>query len=146
MQAHGNELAFRDIWVKEIKTDEIGLTEEEKAEGFVSLFNGVNLDGWQGNTVDYFAQDGEMVVQPSRGGHGNIFTEKEYTDFIFRFEFQLTPGQTTDLASGRHSPEMQPIRVWKSRFWMILHPFMPNSMNTSITALFTESFPLSGVI
>jgi HEAT repeat protein len=97
LQAHGNELAFRDIWVKGIKTDEIGLTEEEKAEGFVSLFNGVNLDGWQGNTVDYFAQDGEMVVQPSRGGHGNIFTEKEYTDFIFRFEFQLTPGANNGL-------------------------------------------------
>ncbi len=97
LQAHGNELAFRDIWVKEIKTDEIGLTEEEKAEGFVSLFNGVNLDGWQGNTVDYFAQDGEMVVQPSRGGHGNIFTAKEYSDFIFRFEFQLTPGANNGL-------------------------------------------------
>ncbi len=92
LQAHGNELAFRDIWVKEIKTDEIGLTAEEKAEGFVSLFNGVNLEGWQGNTVDYFAQNGEMVVQPARGGHGNIYTAKEYGDFIFRFEFQLTPG------------------------------------------------------
>ncbi len=97
LQAHGNELAFRDIYVKEIKTDEIGLTEAEKTEGFVSLFNGMNLDGWQGNTTDYFAQNGEMVVQPSRGGHGNLFTEKEYSDFIFRFEFQLTPGANNGL-------------------------------------------------
>ena len=52
----------------------------------------MNLEGWQGNTVDYFAQNGEMVVQPARGGHGNIYTAKEYGDFIFRFEFQLTPG------------------------------------------------------
>ena len=77
LQAHGNELAFRDIYVKEIHTDEIGLTEEEKAEGFVSLFNGTNLDGWQGNKTDYFAENGELVVQPSRGGHGNLFTENE---------------------------------------------------------------------
>ncbi|HDR50887.1 MAG TPA: DUF1080 domain-containing protein, partial [Mariniphaga anaerophila] len=67
LQAHGNELAFRDIYVKEINTDEIGLTEEEKAEGFVSLFNGMNLNGWQGNTTDYFAENGELVVQPKRG-------------------------------------------------------------------------------
>lgn len=97
LQAHGNELAFRDIYVKEINTDEIGLTEEEKADGFVSLFNGMNLDGWQGNTTDYFAENGELVVQPSRGGHGNLFTEKEYSDFIFRFEFQLTPGANNGL-------------------------------------------------
>jgi HEAT repeat protein len=97
LQAHGNELAFRDIYVREINTDEIGLSEEEKAEGFVSLFNGMNLDGWQGNKTDYFAENGELVVQPSRGGHGNLFTEKEYSDFIFRFEFQLTPGANNGL-------------------------------------------------
>ncbi len=26
------------------------------------------------------------------GGHGNLFTEKGYSEFNFRFEFQLTPG------------------------------------------------------
>ena len=97
LQAHGTDLAFRDIYVKEIRTNEIGLTEEEKAEGFVSLFNGMNLNGWQGNKTDYFASNGELVVQPARGGHGNLFTEKEYSDFIFRFEFQLTPGANNGL-------------------------------------------------
>ncbi len=97
LQAHGNELTFRDIYVKEINTDEIGLTEEEKTEGFVSLFNGMTLDGWQGNTTDYFAENGELVVQPKRGGHGNLFTQKEYSDFIIRFEFQLTPGANNGL-------------------------------------------------
>ncbi|MBE0653212.1 MAG: DUF1080 domain-containing protein, partial [Bacteroidales bacterium] len=97
LQAHGTNLAFRDIYVKEINTDEIGLTEEEKAEGFVSLFNGRNLNGWQGNKTDYFAENGELVVNPKRGGHGNLFTEKEYSDFIFRFEFQLTPGANNGL-------------------------------------------------
>lgn len=97
LQAHGNELAFRDIYVREINTKEIGLTQEEINEGFESLFNGRNLDGWQGNKTDYYAENGEMVVNPKRGGHGNIFTEKEYSDFIFRFEFQLTPGANNGL-------------------------------------------------
>lgn len=97
LQAHGNELGFRDIYVREINTKEIGLTEQEKSEGFVSLFNGKNLDGWQGNLTDYYAENGELVVNPKMGGHGNLFTEKEYSDFNFRFDFQLTPGANNGL-------------------------------------------------
>ncbi|WP_319591473.1 family 16 glycoside hydrolase [uncultured Draconibacterium sp.] len=97
LQAHGNELAFRDVYVREIKTEEIGLTQEEIDEGFVSLFNGKNLDGWQGNKTDYYAENGELVVNPKMGGHGNLFTEKEYSDFNFRFEFKLTPGANNGL-------------------------------------------------
>jgi HEAT repeat protein len=97
LQAHGNELAFRDIYVREINTDHIGLSDEEIANGFVSLFNGKNLDGWQGNKTDYYAENGELVVNPERGGHGNLFTEKEYSDFVFRFDFQLTPGANNGL-------------------------------------------------
>jgi len=97
LQAHGNELAFRDIYVREINTKHIGLTDEEIDDGFVSLFNGKNLDGWQGNKTDYYAQDGELIVNPEKGGHGNIYTDKEYSDFIFRFDFQLTPGANNGL-------------------------------------------------
>ena len=28
----------------------------------------------------------------SSGGGGNLLTDKEYADFILRFEFKLTPG------------------------------------------------------
>lgn len=97
LQAHGNELAFRNIYVREINTKEIGLTDKEKTEGFESLFNGKNLNGWQGNKTDYYAKNGELVVNPKMGGHGNLFTNKEYSDFIFRFEFQLTPGANNGL-------------------------------------------------
>jgi len=97
LQAHGNELAFRDVYVREINTKEIGLTQEEIDEGFVALFNGKNLDGWQGNTTDYYAENGVLVVNPKKGGHGNLFTDKEYSDFVFRFEFKLTPGANNGL-------------------------------------------------
>lgn len=97
LQAHGTDLAFRNIYVREIKASEYKLSEDEKATGFVSLFNGSNLDGWQGNKTDYLVEDGEIVIRPKRGGHGNLFTEKEYSDFNFRFEFQLTPGANNGL-------------------------------------------------
>jgi len=97
LQAHGNRLAFRDIYVREINTSQIGLTQDEIDEGFVSLFNGKNLNGWQGNKTDYYAENSELIVNPKMGGHGNLFTENEYSDFVFRFEFQLTPGANNGL-------------------------------------------------
>jgi hypothetical protein len=33
----------------------------------------------------------DKIVCPAEGG-GNLFTEKEYANFAFRFEFMLTPG------------------------------------------------------
>jgi hypothetical protein len=102
LQAHGTDLAFRNIFVKEINADETQLSDLEKAEGFNLLFNGKNLDNWQGNKLDYVAEDGLLVVKPKEGAHGNLFTEKEYSDFVFRFEFQLTPGANNGL--GIHAP------------------------------------------
>ncbi len=98
LQAHGNEIGFRDIYLKELPRDgKNKLTEEETKEGFTLLFNGENLDGWVGNKVDYVVENGEIVIYPKKGGHGNLFTEREYGDFVFRFEFKLTPGANNGL-------------------------------------------------
>jgi hypothetical protein len=64
--------------------------------GFVSLFNGKDLTGWTGNTQGYAVEEGTIVVRPDQGG-GNLYTKKEYADFIFRFEFKLTPGANNGL-------------------------------------------------
>ncbi len=68
----------------------------EQVEGFVTLFNGKDLTGWIGNTKGYVAEDGRIVVHPELEG-GNLYTEKEYSDFVFRFEFKLTPGANNGL-------------------------------------------------
>jgi len=97
LQAHGTDLAFRDIYIREISENEYNLTTEEKADGFVALFNGRNLDNWVGNRESYVAEDGMIVIRPDKGSGGNLYTEQEYSDFIFRFEFQLTPGANNGL-------------------------------------------------
>ncbi len=97
LQAHGNELAFRDIYVRELNTRIFAMTNEEKMEGFIPLFDGSNLDHWTGNTTDYLIEDGNMVIRPGKGSGGNLYTKKEYGDFVFRFEFQLTPGANNGL-------------------------------------------------
>jgi hypothetical protein len=65
-----------------------GATLAETEKGFVLLFNGKDLTGWQGGK--YEVENG-MLVCPKEGG-GTILTEKEYANFIFRFEFRLEPG------------------------------------------------------
>lgn len=85
----------------EIETIKAAATDDEK--GFTPLFNGENLDGWVGNKVSYRAEDGIIVVHPDEGDNGgNLYTEKEYSDFNFRFEFKLPPGGNNGL--GIHAP------------------------------------------
>ncbi|HUW92666.1 MAG TPA: DUF1080 domain-containing protein, partial [Bacteroidales bacterium] len=90
LQAHGTDLVFRDIWIRELNRPEYDLTDEEKAEGFVSLFNGHNLDGWVGDKRTYRVEDGILMTVPDILKGGNIYTEKEYDDFIIRFDFLLS--------------------------------------------------------
>lgn len=102
LQAHGTELAFRNIYVKELSSKPYELTKTEKEQGFEVLFNGKNLDNWVGNKTDYVVEDNTIAIYPTKEGHGNLNTEKEYIDFIFRFDFQLTPGANNGL--GIHAP------------------------------------------
>ena len=95
LQCHGDPIHFRNIFTREIpRNDGIqGLTEEEKTEGFISLFSGKDLTGWTGDTKGYVVEDGRIICQPG----GNVYTESEYGDFVFRFEFKLTPGANNGL-------------------------------------------------
>ena len=81
----------------------IGQGQVSEDRGFVDLFNGKNLDGWIGNKKSYRAVNGNIIVDPNGGGSGgNLFTEAQYSDFVFKFEFQLTPGANNGL--GIHAP------------------------------------------
>ena len=93
LQAHGSKCSFRNLYIKELKRQEpFQLSEQEKKEGFQILFDGTNMYEWQGNTVDYVLEDGCIAMNPSKSFGGNLYTKKEYANFIYRFEFQLTPG------------------------------------------------------
>jgi len=68
----------------------VGLSAQEAADGFVSLFDGKTLNGWQGGTDGYVVEDGKLVSKPD--GRGTIFTNQQYRDFILRLEFRLEAG------------------------------------------------------
>ncbi|HLK55249.1 MAG TPA: DUF1080 domain-containing protein, partial [Chthonomonadaceae bacterium] len=66
--------------------------------GFIRVFDGKTLNGWRlvgGQGPGYVPQDG-ILDCPADGG-GNLFTEKEYADFIFDFEFKLDHGSNNGI-------------------------------------------------
>ncbi|WP_336514391.1 DUF1080 domain-containing protein [Pollutibacter soli] len=98
LQAHGTYVAYRNIYIKEITRPEpFKLSTEEINEGYKVLFDGSDLSQWVGNVKDYVIEGSDLVVKPGDGSGGNLFTKDEYGDFVFRFEFQLTPGANNGL-------------------------------------------------
>ncbi|MFK8112879.1 MAG: family 16 glycoside hydrolase, partial [Rubripirellula sp.] len=67
--------------------------------GYQSIFNGIDLDGWQLRRQErggYKVEDGALVC-PADGG-GYVFTEQEYDDFSFVFEFRMEAGANNGIA------------------------------------------------
>ena len=61
--------------------------------GFVPLFDGKTLKGWQlvaPHGRGYVVEDGAIVC-PADGG-GNLLTDRQYGDFILRLEYKLSAG------------------------------------------------------
>lgn len=79
----------------------VGVLQAQETE-FTPLFDGKSLNGWVGNKSSYLVKDGMIVIEPKGGGGGNLYTEKEYGNFVLQFEFQLTPGANNGL--GIHAP------------------------------------------
>ena len=67
-----------------------GELDDLKVDPEVAIFDGKSLAGWIGGTDSYEVRDG--VLASVEGAKGKLFTENEYSDFILKFEFRLTPG------------------------------------------------------
>jgi hypothetical protein len=67
-------------------------------QGFTSLFNGKDFTGWvygrRANGAENRSGKGYQiengVIFSTKEDGGNLYTEKEYADFVFRFDFKLT--------------------------------------------------------
>jgi 3-keto-disaccharide hydrolase len=76
-----------------------------KAEaGFKPLFDGTTLTGWQivnQRGEGYGVKDG--VIFCAKGGGGKLLTDKEYGDFVLRFEFKM-PEEGSNNGLGIRAP------------------------------------------
>jgi len=73
---------------------------QDKEGGFTPLFNGKDFTGWvygqrangTENKTGKGYQIADGVLYSTKEDGGNLYTEKEYANFAFRFEFRLTPN------------------------------------------------------
>lgn len=98
LQAHGSKVAYRNIYIREIpQVKPYRLPKKEAKQGFEVLFDGTTMHKWTGNTTEYITEEGNIVLYPGNLHGGNLFTKEEFDNFVFRFEFQLTPGANNGL-------------------------------------------------
>lgn len=73
------------------------LTRQELADGFVPLFNGSDLSGWDGDPLLWSVAGGSIVGSTDgRPLSANSFlvSEREFGDFVLRFEVKLRNGNS----------------------------------------------------
>jgi len=93
LQAHGSRVWYRDIYIKELARKEVyTLNDQEKNEGFEMLFDGTNLDKWTATPAYEITPEGYIRSNPTAKFGKNLYTKEQYGDFVYRFEFKLTPG------------------------------------------------------
>ncbi len=96
LQTHGGEIRWRNVFVREIPPPEANLLLQAAGPGFVPLFNGRDLSGWQGAVDSYEVVDGAIRCQPHKGG--TLYTQEQYDDFVVGLEFRTPPGGNNGLA------------------------------------------------
>jgi hypothetical protein len=74
-------------------------------EGFVEIFNGSDLTGWEGNPKLWSVKDGAITGQttaetPTKGNTFLIWTNGTVGDFELRCSFKLTPGDSKGFANS----------------------------------------------
>lgn len=68
------------------------LTEKEKAEGWISLFDGETLDGWAatGNDEGWTVDDGSILCTVQGGGY--LYTLEQFENFVLSVDFKIDEG------------------------------------------------------
>jgi len=98
LQTHGGEIRWKNIFIREIPAEEANAMLQRKGtgEGFTTLFNGTDLQGWSGAVENYEVVDGAIRCKAGKGGV--LHTKDEYSDFVVSLEFLVPPGGNNGLA------------------------------------------------
>ena len=80
------------------------ISDEERAEGFVSIFNGQDLTGWEGNPAIWKVENGAIVGETAAEGPAHLTYNQfivwkggDVDDFVIRFDIKCTQGGNSGL-------------------------------------------------
>ena len=95
LESEGSESHFRNIKIKELPGSNPPPEETApEALGFVSLYTGIDLSGWKhdsGHVNHWKPSDWRLVYDgQSEAEDKNLWTEKEYGDFVLMADWRLT--------------------------------------------------------
>jgi mannose-6-phosphate isomerase-like protein (cupin superfamily) len=80
-------------WAAESTTSKESIQPAEEA-GFVPLFDGKDLDGWEGDTQRWMAQDGQIIGRsPGIKHYDFLATTRTFENFVLRLQIQLVDGK-----------------------------------------------------
>ncbi len=97
LQTHGGEIRWRNVFLREIPAEEANrILSSHDDQGYHSIFNGHDFNGWAGPVDNYEIKDGAIVCKPEKGG--TIYTDETYADFATRMEILIPPGANNGLA------------------------------------------------
>ncbi len=87
-----------------------------REDGFAPLFNGNDLSGWEmvsGDPTVWRVTDGAMgfaLTDPARQ-RGWLVTERDYTDFLLRLEFEVSPGASSGIGLRMWPGSPKPLKI-----------------------------------
>jgi len=97
-------IQFRSIWIKRLegKRRAAKPAASTDAEGFISLFNGKDLNGWlTGPDNSWIVQDKVLTVKREMDGkeHNSdyLWTRDTYGDFVLDLEFKVVEGTNSGI-------------------------------------------------
>jgi len=100
------------------------LTEKEKADGWILLFDGETSNGWRGFKkesfpADWKVVDGTLYIQGSGRGEagseegGDIIYDKKFKDFHLKLEWKIAEGANSGIFYlGQELPEFE--EIWRT--------------------------------
>lgn len=142
MQAHGSKVYYRNIYVKELKNKNRSnyRRKRKKRASRFCLTERICMSGLETRLIISWKMAVSLWSQVVSGG--NLYTKKEYGNFIYRFDFQLTPGATNGVGISYADGRRCSICRYGSRSWIVNIPiYQGNITRCNITVPYTVSFP-----
>ena len=91
-----NETVTVDIETPAATAEQNTLTDEERADGWILLFDGESLFGWkQANKANWKATDG--VISVSKGEVGLLHTTSQFADYRLKVDFRSAKGTNSGI-------------------------------------------------